>query len=336
MSTSALIKTSSLAGFRELVTNLGGDPDTLLQGCHLDPEKVARLEGVISHRAEMCAIARAGQQLDCVDFGLRLALNRDLQMLGPVAAVALTSRSVGDALEKIIEYLHWFSPASVLRLQRDINPGETALIYDVLEGLPRYRQVEDHALVIMLNFMKALLGDDFRPVEVTLNCNSPVSQERYREIFRSQVQLKEEHTALVLKTEDLTRSIHPRDEDLHRLLDLFTEEVVSDHSIRLEQQVQHLVENLLPTHNCNLNTIAAQLGFHPRTLQRELASHDISFERLLDEARRTLANQYLAEYEMPLMQVAGLLGYSEQSCLNRACKRWFSCSPTQRRLQLRH
>jgi AraC-like DNA-binding protein len=30
---------------------------------------------------------------------------------------------------------------------------------------------------------------------------------------------------------------------------------------------------------------------------------------------------------MPMSQVAGLLGYSEQSVFNRACRRWFDDTP---------
>ncbi|MFC3102334.1 helix-turn-helix domain-containing protein [Salinisphaera aquimarina] len=34
---------------------------------------------------------------------------------------------------------------------------------------------------------------------------------------------------------------------------------------------------------------------------------------------------------MPFNQVAALLGYTEQSAFNRACKRWFATTPRQYR-----
>jgi AraC-like DNA-binding protein len=36
---------------------------------------------------------------------------------------------------------------------------------------------------------------------------------------------------------------------------------------------------------------------------------------------------------MPFSQIAGLLGYSEQSAFNRACRLWFGKTPRQYRLE---
>ena len=48
-------------------------------------------------------------------------------------------------------------------------------------------------------------------------------------------------------------------------------------------------------------------------------------------AALTLAARYLAEPMLHLSQVAGLLGYAEQSTLNRSCRRWFGMTPRQYR-----
>jgi len=49
----------------------------------------------------------------------------------------------------------------------------------------------------------------------------------------------------------------------------------------------------------------------------------------VDRARLEQAAKYLAEPTFLLSQIAGLLGYSEQSAFNRACRRWFACTPQQ-------
>lgn len=46
-----------------------------------------------------------------------------------------------------------------------------------------------------------------------------------------------------------------------------------------------------------------------------------------------LAAKYLAQPGFQLVQVAGLLGYTEQSALNRSCRRWFGTTPRQYRVQ---
>ena len=43
------------------------------------------------------------------------------------------------------------------------------------------------------------------------------------------------------------------------------------------------------------------------------------------------AERYLRDTDMPLGQLSGALGFSEQSALSRACRRWFSASPSELR-----
>lgn len=68
-----------------------------------------------------------------------------------------------------------------------------------------------------------------------------------------------------------------------------------------------------------------------RTLQRRFHEEGISFQQLLDGTRKDLAQQYLRQPKLSLAQTAYLLGFSDQSNLHRACKRWFEMSPGQYR-----
>ncbi|MNR39561.1 HTH-type transcriptional regulator VirS [compost metagenome] len=99
-------------------------------------------------------------------------------------------------------------------------------------------------------------------------------------------------------------------------------------------QVERLVLRMLPIQRCRLPLIAEQLGMHTRMLQRRLADQGRSFDEIVEHIRRERADHYLAERHMPMSQVAGLLGYSEQSVFNRACQRWFAMAPLARRRQL--
>ncbi|HKB55160.1 MAG TPA: AraC family transcriptional regulator, partial [Ramlibacter sp.] len=53
-----------------------------------------------------------------------------------------------------------------------------------------------------------------------------------------------------------------------------------------------------------------------------------------DDARRELACKYLSEERHTLHQVAGLLGFADQSNFFRACRRWFGEPPGQYRRRL--
>ncbi|WP_069948051.1 AraC family transcriptional regulator [Microbulbifer aggregans] len=326
--------TTSLSGYWQLVQRLGGSPDSVLRQCHLDPQAVHNLDGVISHKAELNAIEKASQALHCPDFGLRLAEGQDIYILGPVAAVALTASSVGDAIDKIIDRLHWFSPTANLRVRREVKPGQSLLLYYSDPSLPRYRTTLEHAIGVLRNIMRSLAGSSFRPRAVYFSFESPLPTQDYVDFFQAPVLFNQEQNALLIDSKVLDKPLNPPSQRLHLLLRRYAREMLADNALHLGKQIELLIENLLLTGNCNLETISSQLGYLPRTLQRELCADGLSFESILESTRRRLADTYLREKDMPLIEVASLLGYSEQSTFSRACKRWYGYSPLQRRKQL--
>ena len=89
------------------------------------------------------------------------------------------------------------------------------------------------------------------------------------------------------------------------------------------------------TGTLTINLVARQLGMHARTLQRRLAKQSTTYEALVDGTRRELATRLLRDTDMPMSQLAGVLGYSEQSVLVWASRRWFGAPPTAQRHLLR-
>jgi AraC-like DNA-binding protein len=53
----------------------------------------------------------------------------------------------------------------------------------------------------------------------------------------------------------------------------------------------------------------------------------VSYQKLLDDARRAAAGRYLAESTLAIGEVAYLLGYSEAAAFHRAFKRWYGATP---------
>ncbi|MDY6898424.1 MAG: helix-turn-helix transcriptional regulator, partial [Cyanobacteriota bacterium] len=57
-----------------------------------------------------------------------------------------------------------------------------------------------------------------------------------------------------------------------------------------------------------------------------------SFQNLVDESRRQLAEQLLQQTDYSLAEVAFMTGFSEQSAFTRAFKRWAGQTPRSFRL----
>jgi AraC-like DNA-binding protein len=76
-----------------------------------------------------------------------------------------------------------------------------------------------------------------------------------------------------------------------------------------------------------MSDIASGLGLSPRSFHRRLAEHGIGFQALTEATRRELAEGLLADEQYALAEVAFLTGFSDQSALTQAFKRWHGTTP---------
>ena len=67
-------------------------------------------------------------------------------------------------------------------------------------------------------------------------------------------------------------------------------------------------------------------------LSRKLRDENVAFSEVLEETRAALARRYLAERDLPVSEIAWLLGYGEVSSFTHAFKRWTGMTPRQFRL----
>jgi AraC-like DNA-binding protein len=97
----------------------------------------------------------------------------------------------------------------------------------------------------------------------------------------------------------------------------------------VSRRVEDIIRRLLPTGQCNLPLVSSTLGVPARTLQTQLEVEKSSFRDLLEKVRREIATYHLRRGDMPLTQLAMVLGYSELSAFSRSFRQWYGMSPRQ-------
>jgi AraC-like DNA-binding protein len=97
----------------------------------------------------------------------------------------------------------------------------------------------------------------------------------------------------------------------------------------LTPRVRAVVQEALGTGSIETAVIAALLAMHPRTLQRRLEAEGTTFGAVVDDVRRQTAHRLLSTTDLPIGQVANMVGFAEQSALSRAARRWWDGSPRQ-------
>ncbi len=93
------------------------------------------------------------------------------------------------------------------------------------------------------------------------------------------------------------------------------------HRQSLTDQVRSHIQIELNTGEPNLEKIAHDLDLSSCVLTRRLKLEGLTFSSLVDKVRCELAEHYMKQKNIPISEMAFLLGYSEVSAFSRAFKR---------------
>ncbi|VXC54947.1 Transcriptional regulator [Nocardioides sp. AX2bis] len=331
----SVIRSAGLRGFRDEVTTLGGDPDALARRAGLDPAALDTDDLLVPDLALAGVLELAAAELDRPDLGLRIARRQDLSLLGPLALAIENSPTVADALACSTRYLFVHAPA--MRITSVPDPdgvrGVEGLRLDVTPpGIVPPRQGTDLSLASLHRNVRTLVGGAYglRTVDLPYAPAAPAAV--YEEFFGARVRFGRPAAMLRLPSSlgalPLTgRDEAGRDETVRRLALEFLDRQSPTQDDGVAPRVHGAVRQLLGTGTPEVAAVARLLGLHARTLQRRLAAEQTTFAAVLDAERRRAAEGYLVDTDLPLSQVAGLLGLAEQAVLTRACRRWFGLTP---------
>jgi AraC-like DNA-binding protein len=95
----------------------------------------------------------------------------------------------------------------------------------------------------------------------------------------------------------------------------------------LERALRARLRDALAQGRADAARMAELLGVSERTLQRRLTETGRSFSEVVEAFRREEAARLLALPGLPLVEVAGRLGYAEQTSFTRAFRRWTGVTP---------
>jgi AraC-like DNA-binding protein len=331
----SLIRGTALVGYPELVSSLGGDPAALLRAARIPRATVGNHEAYIGYRNVVTAVESAAAATEALDFGRQLAQRQGIEILGPVGVAARTAHTVGDGLRSISQYLSVYSPAIAVAVLAGGDPALVRVEFRiVLDRLPDHRQTIELALGVSLRILHLLAGGRFQCRAVHLPHAPITPKPDYVAYFGCRARFDEPFAGFTLAADDLQRPL-ASDASVHATVRAYLDSIAAPGALDVIESAQDLIRHLLPTGTLTINLVARQLGMHARTLQRRLAKQSTTYEALVDGTRRELATRLLRDTDMPMSQLAGVLGYSEQSVLVWASRRWFGAPPTAQRHLLR-
>jgi len=243
--------------------------------------------------------------------------------------------TLGEAIGLVPLYRRVVFDAGYSETQFSLEGDRAKLAWVVLPdadhpGLPYCDILAESLIASWTGFGRWIAGADMPLAEVRFQHAPPDDLAPFVAYFGCPVRFAAGESALLFVADLLAHPLLQADAELNLAMRDEARKAIargrSDDAIAV--QVRQALLPLLPKCEATLEHVAARLGNHPRTLQRRLATADFSFHEILDATRRELAQVYLRDPALSLLDVALLLGYAEQSSFTRAFRGWFGTPPS--------
>ena len=158
---------------------------------------------------------------------------------------------------------------------------------------------------------------------------APAHRDAYDRIWQVPTTFACARNAIQVDPRWLTVTIQPESRYIFGVLTDRADALLADlnRSQSTSGQVKSLLMPILHTGTASVDTIATKLGMSRQTLFRKLRAEGVTYEKVLDELRHTLALHYLSGEKVSVNETAYLVGFSEPAAFSRAFKRWTGRSP---------
>jgi AraC-like DNA-binding protein len=260
--------------------------------------------------------------------GFRISAPDPLSWLGVLGHLMLASPTLRQAGDSLMRYMPLVSPVVRPTIEPRLDRVRVGL--NLVGGVrPVPQQRYDFTWNLLLTTLRFVGGrPQLKPVLVEYAYPAPAAAERYGEQFGCPVRFGAPANALEFADADITAPIPTANplvaEGLLRMLD---ERMAQAERTSFAARVREMLPAMIDQGGALRDAVARRLAISERTLQRRLADEGTDFSTLVDEVRRTIAQQYLGSDRISVKNLSYKLGFSDPSAFHRACLRWFGKAP---------
>ncbi|GLZ89399.1 transcriptional regulator [Metapseudomonas resinovorans] len=323
---SASVSASLTQAILHAASQLGLGRDELLRASQLDERRLADPDARIPFSTQEALWAAIHARLPHPEPGIAIGSALAPGQFSVLGYLLQSSPTLGEALEAELRYQRLVGEGGSLALE--VRGDELWTLYRPLHPkLPATRARVLALMVFWLELMRPLLAD-LRLVRACFVHPAPADTTLYQQCFACPLQFEAEDYALVLPLALRSAPLKQSNPPLQAVLRQHAEALLARlPSEGLRARVVALLGAQLARGEPDRGALASALGISERTLQRRLADEGSSYQHLLNDTRRHLAERHLQEGRLPIADIAVLLGYSEPSVFFRAFRQWTGLTP---------
>jgi AraC-like DNA-binding protein len=306
------------------------DVEPLLKRAGLTIQQVKNLDARIGVRNQIRFLDLIAHRLSDEFLGFRLAQEFELRKLGLLYYVQASSETLGDALHRVARYGTIHNEGVTLTYRQAKELSMICKYVGVARAFDRH-QIE-FLIAAFVRLCRQLTGRHLVPSRIKLMHRRTEVPFEFRAFFGCDIVFGSDIDEVAYDPASAHLALVGADPYLNSLLVKYCDEALSNRQMKSSAwrlSVENAIAPLLPHGQARIAEISQRLAVSPRTLERRLAGEGMTFSKVLDELRFDLAKHYLRERDLPISEVAWLLGYRETSAFNHAFKRWTGKTPTQ-------
>jgi AraC-like DNA-binding protein len=308
--------------------DVGLSPAAILRQARL-PLGLFRQEKMLLTTAEFFALYRAIAEVSHDPaIGLKLGTEDRMERYDPIAIAAICTRSLRDAVQRIGRYKRLTCPEKIELVERG---SECAVHFTwLLADDEEPAMLVDVCFAWILTIARRGTGRSIYPKRVEFE-RPDAHRALYERHFHCPIRFKAAKNALVFHKADVDADFATYNADLLAAvapqLEAELKQQLAEKDFR--GQVKGTLKRLLAGQRPAVKHVARELRLSTRTLQRRLTEDGVTFQQLMEEARRELARHYLLHSSLELNETAYLLGYEDANSFFRAFHAWEGRSPGQ-------
>ncbi|HOY77453.1 MAG TPA: AraC family transcriptional regulator ligand-binding domain-containing protein [Hyphomonadaceae bacterium] len=307
-----IIRASAWSGFRELVIELGGDPDAILAAAQVSPSALTDPERYMPLRAFVDSLASAAERLERPDFGLRLGQVQNISTLGALSIAIINAPTAREGIEVAARFMHVHNPALSVTLAPMPRTSRDFLSATLALRSQRRREQNDERIIASFHrSLSELGGDDYKPREVWFMHEPISSLTVYRKIFGITPSFGKPTMGIAIERAVLDTWRPGGSSHMREIAETYLHAHTPTREKVLTRRVTTMARSLLKGRECTPEQAAKALGLHARTLQRRLKGEGTSFEKIKDNVRREWAERLLKQPTVSISQIAQMLDYAD-------------------------
>ena len=198
---------------------------------------------------------------------------------------------------------------------------------------PYHRHTNEFHVAGWISMARWLAGSTLSPDRIEFPHEAPAELGEQQAFFGCELGFNAPRLRIFFKPSLLQVPFLHGNSDLHRTMEaeahkrlLALRSAQSGRDKLLNRICQHIAERL-PHGVPDMQSVASALDFSVRSLQRQLDSRNTGYKELVEQLRQELAQRYANDPSLSLVDIALMLGFSEQSTFQRAFRRWFRMTP---------